>query len=192
MLPKQIGRYVVESEIGSGGQAIVYKCRDSKTGEIVAVKALRAQGQMDAARLKRFHREIEIGSAIRHQNVVRILEQGTDDDLHVAVMEYVSGSLSELMDENGALEPIRALEIAADSARGLPAAHANGIVHRNVKPQNILVDALGRAKLTDFGVARALDAATMTRTGAVVGTPTTSRRSRLMDSGPTYGLISTH
>ncbi|NQW18492.1 MAG: protein kinase [Chloroflexi bacterium] len=171
MLPKQIGRYRVESEIGSGGQAIVYKCRDSKTGEIVAVKALRAQGRTDAARLERFHREVEIASGIRHQNVVRILELGTDDDLHYAVMEYVPGSLSELIEDSGALEPKRALEIATDSARGLAAAHARGIVHRDVKPQNILVDTQGRAKLTDFGVARALDSATMTRTGAIVGTP---------------------
>jgi len=165
------GRYRLGQRLGAGGMAEVYLAHDELRGQDVALKLLPRSLTTDPAALRRFARESEAVAALSHPNVVGAFDRGVDaDGTPFLVMEYVPGqTLKEVVRADGPLPEVRALELAAEVAEGLAAAHRHGIVHRDVKPHNILVDESGRARLTDFGIARLMDA-TATHTEHVLGT----------------------
>ena len=139
MTEQHIGRYRVLEEIGSGGQAIVYRCLDPKTDQVVAIKVLRAESSQDQTFVTRFRREAQIATSINHDNIVRLFEVGEHAGLLYTVLEYVPKSLGDLLEGEETLPVERAAEITAAIADGLSVAHEAGIVHRDIKPQNILV-----------------------------------------------------
>ncbi|MDQ3981069.1 MAG: Stk1 family PASTA domain-containing Ser/Thr kinase, partial [Actinomycetota bacterium] len=169
------GRYAVVERVGSGGMAEVYRARDELLGRDVAVKVLNARFSQDKSFVERFRREARSAANLNHPNVVSLYDYGSDDGAYYIVMEYIEGkSLGDIVAESGALLPERAAEIASDVAAALERAHASGLVHRDIKPTNIMVTTSGQTKVTDFGIARALGGSTeqtqMTQTGMVIGT----------------------
>jgi serine/threonine-protein kinase len=167
-------RYQLVSHIARGGMADVYEGRDGLLGRKVAVKVLHSQFSADEAFVKRFRREAQAAANLTHPNIVGIYDWGQLDSTYFIVMELVDGrSLREVLRSAGALLPRRAIEIAAEVSAALSVAHRAGLVHRDIKPGNILLAADGTVKVTDFGIARAWDdSAELTRTGAVLGTAT--------------------
>jgi len=167
-------RYRVIGLLGTGGMARVYRARDELLGREVALKVLSERLSSDRSFVERFRREAQNAAGLNHPNIVALYDYGDEDNRYFIVMELIEGrSLSEVLDEDGALMPERAAEIARDTANGLGRAHEAGIVHRDIKPHNIMITNSGQTKVTDFGIARALggDAeATMTQTGMVIGT----------------------
>ncbi|MGH2699653.1 MAG: Stk1 family PASTA domain-containing Ser/Thr kinase, partial [Actinomycetota bacterium] len=167
-------RYRVVGLLGTGGMARVYRARDELLNREVALKVLNERLSSDPSFVERFRREAQNAAGLNHPNIVALYDYGDKDDRYFIVMELIEGrSLSEVIDEDGALMPERAAEIARDTASGLGRAHESGIVHRDVKPHNIMITKTGQTKVTDFGIARAVggDAeATMTQTGMVIGT----------------------
>lgn len=164
------GRYELEEPIGQGGMATVYRARRLSDGSVVAVKVLREPYSHDREFVERFEREAEAAASLDHPHVVPVLDRGQDGGVHFLVMEYVEGEdLKSLLRRCGPLPPDRAAAIAAAVCDALEYAHARGIVHRDVKPQNILLTPTGQVKVTDFGIARALSSATITETGTVLG-----------------------
>ncbi|HYP23044.1 MAG TPA: Stk1 family PASTA domain-containing Ser/Thr kinase [Actinomycetota bacterium] len=169
------GRYAVLEPVGSGGMAEVYRARDELLGRDVAVKVLSARLSSDKSFVERFRREAQSAANLNHPNVVSLYDYGADDGAYYIVMEYIEGkSLGDIVAESGALLPERAAEIASDVAAALERAHSSGLVHRDIKPTNIMVTNTGQTKVTDFGIARALGQSTeqtqMTQTGMVIGT----------------------
>jgi len=167
-------RYRVIGLLGTGGMARVYRARDELLGREVALKVLSERLSSDRSFVERFRREAQNAAGLNHPNIVALYDYGDEDNRYFIVMELIEGrSLSEVLDDDGALMPERAAEIARDTANGLGRAHEAGIVHRDIKPHNIMITNNGQTKVTDFGIARALggDAeATMTQTGMVIGT----------------------
>jgi eukaryotic-like serine/threonine-protein kinase len=164
------GRYELEELVGSGGMSSVYRAHDKLLERTVALKILHEQFTRDDAYVERFRREARAVAQLAHPNIVTVIDRGEQDGRQFIVFEYVDGmNLKELLDQEGPLEPREAIELALQVARGLSFAHENGLVHRDVKPQNVLIDADGRAKVTDFGIAHALDADGMTITGTIMG-----------------------
>ncbi|MGH2752466.1 MAG: Stk1 family PASTA domain-containing Ser/Thr kinase [Actinomycetota bacterium] len=167
-------RYRVLGLLGTGGMARVFRARDELLGREVALKVLNERLSSDRSFVERFRREAQNAAGLNHPNIVALYDYGDEDNRYFIVMELIDGrSLSEVIDEDGALMPERAAEIARDTANGLGRAHEAGIVHRDIKPHNIMITNGGQTKVTDFGIARALggDAeATMTQTGMVIGT----------------------
>lgn len=166
------GRFVLEGEIGSGGMSVVYLGRDEILDRPVAVKVLRL-GFEDSEVGERFRREGRTAARISHPNVVQVYDarEGELDGREVSyiVMEHVAGGdLKDLIRSSGPLSEKELCRIGADVASGLAGAHDRGIIHRDVKPQNILIDDYGRPKITDFGIARALDTTQATRTGSPI------------------------
>ena len=170
-MQQQIGRYQVLEEIASGGQGAVYKAFDPQSGQILALKVLHPSLTANSSYLERFRREASLAASIDHPNVVGIFEVGEDREWHFIAMELLPESLARVIRSGGALRIERATEFAIQIANGLSAAHALGIVHRDIKPQNVLISADGTAKVTDFGIARAEVLPTMTAAGAMLGTP---------------------
>lgn len=168
------GRYEVTSHIARGGMADVYEGRDSELNRPVAIKVLHRQYSADEAFVKRFRREAQAAANLSHPNIVGIYDWGRSEDTYYIVMEIVEGrSLRDVLKSEGALLPRRATEIAAETAAALSVAHQAGLVHRDVKPGNVLLAKDGTVKVTDFGIARAWDdSQELTRTGAVIGTAT--------------------
>jgi serine/threonine-protein kinase len=165
-------RYELGRLIGAGGMADVYEGRDRVLGRQVAVKIPHPQLARDPAFLARFRREAEMAASLTHPGVVAVFDSGEDDGVSYMVMEYVEGAtLAEVLRADGALEPDRAADLAIAVCAALGAAHAKGLIHRDVKPSNIMLASDGRVKVMDFGVARTLTAS-MTLTGSVgiVGT----------------------
>ncbi|MBD3918150.1 Stk1 family PASTA domain-containing Ser/Thr kinase [Paenibacillus sp. PR3] len=164
------GRYEIISRIGGGGMALVYKAHDVLLNRKVAVKVLRQQFVHDEEFIRRFRREAQAAASLSHPNVVSIYDVGQEEDVHFIVMEYVEGSnLNEIIHERAPLQPEEAVHIAAQICDALVSAHQNQIIHRDIKPHNILIGKNGRVKVTDFGIARAVTASTITQTGSVVG-----------------------
>jgi len=164
------GRYELEELVGSGGMSSVYRAHDKLLERTVALKILHEQFTRDDAYVERFRREARAVAQLAHPNIVTVIDRGEQDGRQFIVFEYVDGmNLKELLDQEGPLEPREAIELALQVARGLSFAHENGLVHRDVKPQNVLIDADGRAKVTDFGIAHALDVDGMTITGTIMG-----------------------
>jgi serine/threonine-protein kinase len=166
------GRYELRERLGSGAMADVHRARDRTTGHHVAIKLMRPGLADDAELLRRFERESSTLRSLHHPNIVEVLDHGTRDGAPYLVMELVEGpTLQELLRERGRLSEDDARHIGAQVASALDAAHAQGTIHRDLKPGNILITADGTAKVTDFGIAH-LDAMTqLTRTGEVLGTP---------------------
>ena len=149
------GRYVVQAIVGTGGMAVVYRAFDKKKNRIVAIKVLRPEYETDVEFVRRFSREAEAASKVSHENIVNMLDVGIDGDMRYIVMEYVDGqTLKELIRQRGAIHPDTAIRMTIRILAAVDHAHRNGIVHRDIKPQNILVDNQGRVKVADFGIAR--------------------------------------
>src|SRR5690606_23427971 len=164
------GRYELIERIGGGGMALVYKARDMLLGRKVAVKILRQQFVGDEEFIKRFRREAQAAASLSHPNVVSIYDVGQDGDIHYIIMEYVEGiNLNDKIKQQAPLQVEEAVNIAMQICDALDHAHSNGIIHRDIKPHNILIGKNGRVKVTDFGIARAITSADITQTGSVLG-----------------------
>ncbi|MTI84590.1 MAG: Stk1 family PASTA domain-containing Ser/Thr kinase [Firmicutes bacterium] len=171
MIGKLLGnRYELLERLGGGGMAVVYKGRDTFLNRMVTVKVLRSEYASDEAFVARFRREAQAVARLSHPNIVNIHDVGTEDEIHYLVMEFVDGrNLKTVIRNEAPISPKRAVAIIRQICDALQHAHNNNIVHRDVKPHNILITADGRAKLTDFGIAREASAATLTYTDTVVG-----------------------
>ena len=171
------GRYEIQEELGAGGMGVVYRAFDREVGETVALKAIRPDvRELDPTLLERFKQELRLARRITHRNVVRTFDLGEVDRIYYITMEYVRGTtVATLIKEAGRLAVPAALTIGKQVCRALEVAHEAGIVHRDIKPQNLLVDPTGFLKVTDFGIARLAGPETggqaLTVEGAVVGTP---------------------
>jgi serine/threonine-protein kinase len=165
------GRYKLEAKLGSGGMSTVYLARDATLDRAVAVKVMHREMSEQPDQLERFRQEARAVAKLSHPNVVAVIDAGEDGGHPYIVFEYVEGeTLKQRIARLGALDPQEALAYAIEIARGLTVAHARNMVHRDIKPQNVLIDAEGRAKLTDFGISRQLEQDGMTATGRVLGT----------------------
>jgi serine/threonine protein kinase len=164
------GRYEILSRIGGGGMAVVYKAKDILLHRNVAIKVLSESLSNDQEFVRRFDREAQAAASLSHPNIVNVYDVGQDGHIHYIVMELVEGqTLKQLILERGMLSTAEAGDIAAQICDGLQHAHDNQIVHRDIKPHNILIGTNGRAKVTDFGIARAASSQTITQTGSVMG-----------------------
>jgi len=165
------GRYRIEGQVGHGGMALVYRATDTVLGRTVAVKVLDAGHASDPTFVDRFRREARSAARLNHPNVVSVYDSGSDGPVHYIVMEFVEGqTLAELLAQEGPLAPERAAEIAKSVAEALSFAHAEGLVHRDVKPGNVMITPRGQIKVMDFGIARLTTAHTITQTSTVFGT----------------------
>lgn len=163
-------RYELVEFIGKGGMALVYRAIDKRTGHNVAVKILRPEYNQDAEFCTRFEREAVAASKMSHHNIVNLLDVGQDDNMRYLVMEYVRGrTLKEVIKQNGPLNPNVAAQVAIRILSALQHAHKNGIIHRDIKPQNILVHSDGLIKVGDFGIARVAGSNTISTDDIVMG-----------------------
>ena len=163
-------RYEIIEQIGSGGMSIVYKARDRKLGRVVAIKILRAEYVKDMEFIKRFDIEARSAASLIHANIVNVYDVGHENSLHYIVMEYVDGvTLKELIKEHAPFDNDEILGVAIQIASALGHAHKNNIVHRDIKPQNILVMPKGIIKVADFGIAKASSAKTITVANNAMG-----------------------
>lgn len=167
---KVAGRYEILDRVGGGGMAVVYKAKDVWLDRVVALKILRPQYAIDDDFVQRFRREAQAAASLSHPNIVSIYDVGIEEDIHYIVMEYVEGTtLKEYITQNSPLSAHEAVEVARQIADALEHAHHNQIIHRDIKPHNILMGKNLRIKVTDFGIARAVTSATITHTGSVIG-----------------------
>src|SRR5215210_4061061 len=165
------GRYRLEQKLGSGGMSTVYLARDETLERWVAGKVLHREISDQPDQIERFRREARAVAQVSHPNVVAVIDAGEDGGRPYIVFEYVEGeTLKQRIDRMGKLPLDEAAAYAIEVGRGLQAAHARRLVHRDVKPQNVLIDPEGRAKVTDFGIARELESTGLTATGRVLGT----------------------
>ncbi|RJQ24910.1 MAG: Stk1 family PASTA domain-containing Ser/Thr kinase [Peptococcaceae bacterium] len=163
-------RYKILEQLGGGGMAVVYKGQDTLLNRLVTVKVLRSEFTSDEDFVNRFRREAQAVARLSHPNIVSIYDVGEENETYYLVMEFVDGdNLKNLIRKQGTISVLQAIQFAAQICDALEHAHENGIVHRDIKPHNILITRSGRAKLTDFGIARESTAATMTQTDAIVG-----------------------
>jgi len=163
-------RYEILDKIGEGGMAVTYRGRDRVLGRVVAAKVMRPELAADAEFLSRFRREARAAAGVVHEHVAAVYDSGSDGPYHYIVMEYVDGeSLKERLRREGPLPLPEALRIASETTKALAAAHAVGVVHRDIKPHNIMLGADDRVKVTDFGLARAISTPAHTETGRIVG-----------------------
>ena len=165
-------RYELEELVGTGGMSSVFRAHDRLLDRKVALKILHQQYSGDADYVERFKHEARSVAALSHPNIVTVIDRGEHEDRQFIVFEYVEGeNLKRLIERRGPAPVANALELAIQVARGLAFAHQQGLIHRDVKPQNVLLNGDGRAKVTDFGIARSLNVQRgMTQTGTVLGT----------------------
>src|SRR5208283_4571614 len=165
------GRYEILTVLGQGGMGAVYKARDCELDRMIALKVIRPELATDPAILQRFKQELILARNITHKNVVRIFDLGEAEGIRFISMEYVDGEdLRTLLRREGKLPPKEAAAVVEQVCRALDAAHSEGVIHRDLKPQNIMRDKNGRIVVMDFGLARSLGDSGMTQTGAIVGT----------------------
>ncbi|MGH2922959.1 MAG: protein kinase domain-containing protein [Solirubrobacterales bacterium] len=165
------GRYRLAQKLGSGGMSTVYLAQDEVLDRPVAIKLLHREISEEADQLERFRREARTAARLSHPNLVSVIDAGEDEGRPYIVFEYVDGeTLKKRIQRDGGLSVDEALAYAIEIGRGLIAAHGRKLVHRDVKPQNVLIDPDGRARVTDFGIARSLEAEGLTATGRVLGT----------------------
>ena len=164
------GRYEIVEKIGSGGMAVVYRGRDRELERYVTVKVLREEYIGDDEFIERFRSEARSAAKLSHPNIVRVYDVGADDDINFIVMEYIHGdTLKKAIKEKAPFDSRSTINVAIQVASALSQAHKGHIVHRDIKPQNILVGTDGVVKVTDFGIARAATATTMTTTANAAG-----------------------
>ena len=155
-------RYEVVGKIGSGGMANVYKAKDHKLNRFVAMKVLKQEFREDTTFINKFKTEAQSAAGLTHPNIVNVFDVGEDDGIHYIVMELVEGiTLKDYISKKGKLSVKEATSIAIQVSMGLEAAHSHGIIHRDVKPQNIIISTDGKVKVTDFGIARAASSNTI-------------------------------
>ncbi len=189
------GRYRVEGRLGVGGMATVHLAFDQRLERYVALKLLAEHLADDEAFVSRFRREALAAARLVHPNIVQVFDFGFDDShhQHFIVMEHVQGqSCAELLRDHGHLEVNETVDIISQACRGLDYAHRNGVVHRDVKPGNLLVAESGSVKLADFGIARATDQSSITQVGSVLGTAAylAPEQARGEEAGPRADLYS--
>ncbi len=164
-------RFRLEEKVGSGGMSSVYRAFDPTLERSVAIKLMHRDMSSDPDQLERFRREARAVARLNNPHVVTVIDAGEDDGAPYIVFEYVQGeTLKERIRRHGRLPVSEAVAYAIEIGRALESAHANKLVHRDVKPQNVLIDSAGRAKVTDFGIARSMEAHGLTATGRVLGT----------------------
>src|SRR3712207_3364966 len=165
-------RYRLVRPLGSGGMADVYLAHDSILDRDVALKVMSTRYASDDEFVERFKREAQSAAALSHANIVSIFDRGeSEDGTYYIAMEYLpGGTLKDKIMSRGALPPRTAAAVALQIAEALCAAHERGVIHRDIKPHNILITESGDVKVTDFGIARAGSSSTMTRTGSILGT----------------------
>src|SRR5438552_9565480 len=165
------GRYELEELVGTGGMSRVYRAQDRLLDRKVALKILHEHYGTDETYVARFRHEARAVAALSHPNIVTVMDRGDEDGRQFIVFEYVEGENLKRLVERGPVPVATVLELAVQVARGLSFAHQHGLVHRDVKPQNVLLNGSGEAKVTDFGIARSLSVQHgMTQTGTVLGT----------------------
>ena len=164
------GRYEVLDRIGAGGMAIVYKAKDLLLNRVVTIKVLREQFVSDEDFIRRFRREAQSAGSLSHPNIVSVYDVGKEGDTEYIVMEYVEGrNLKEIIREYAPLSTDQSINLGRQITAAIQNAHEHHIIHRDIKPHNILVTSEGHAKVTDFGIARAVSSATVTHTGDIIG-----------------------
>lgn len=165
------GRYRVQARIAAGGMATVYQAMDTRLDRVLALKVMHPGLATDEAFVERFIREAKSVARLSHPNVVGVFDQGADGTYVYLAMEYVAGcTLRDVLRERGALQPRAALDVLEPILAALGAAHRAGLVHRDMKPENVLIGDDGRVKVADFGLVRAVDTNTTASTGSVLGT----------------------
>jgi serine/threonine-protein kinase len=166
------GRYDVIEELGKGGMSRVYKVYDQKLKEVVALKLIKPEIGLNEKAIERFRNELKFARKISHRNVCRMYDLGEERFTHFITMEYVEGEdLKSFIKRSGELTIGKAVRIAKQVCEGLAEAHHLGVIHRDLKPQNIMIDREGNARIMDFGIARFLDVQGLTGSGVMVGTP---------------------
>ena len=187
-------RYELEELVGTGGMSSVYRAHDRLLERDVALKVLHQEFTADTDYVERFRREARSVAQLSHPNIVTVIDRGEQDGRQYIVFEYVKGeNLKALVQRVGPLPEEEAVRLALQIARALGFAHDNGLVHRDVKPQNVLLNGDGQAKVTDFGIARSLDVGGLTQTGTVMGTsdyiaPEQARGSQVDAQSDIYSL----
>jgi eukaryotic-like serine/threonine-protein kinase len=165
-------RYEILKMLGEGGMGAVYKARDRELDRLVALKVIRPELAGHASILQRFKQELILARKITHRNIIRIFDLGVADGIRFITMEYVDGQdLSSLLQERQRYPPEETVKILLQVCAALEAAHAEGVIHRDLKPQNIMIEASGRVCVMDFGLARSMENTGLTQAGAVMGTP---------------------
>ena len=174
LIGKTLKHYKVLSVIGEGGMALVYKSRDERNSDIVALKVLKRGETVDQENLQRFLKEFKTGSKLNHPNIMQVYEIGEVDGTYFIAMEYINGSsLQEILDEKGRLSADGTLKIGIQVAKALEFAFSQRIIHRDIKPENILISREGEVKITDLGLAKELKryvSINITKTGEGIGT----------------------
>jgi serine/threonine protein kinase/Flp pilus assembly protein TadD/TolA-binding protein len=166
------GRYQIIEELGKGGMGKVYKALDTEVNEKIALKLIKPEIAADKKTIDRFRNELKFARKIRHKNVCQMYDLGTAEGAYFITMEYVSGEdLKRLIRKMGNLSPSQAISIAKQVCDGMVEAHKLGVVHRDLKPQNVMVDERGDARIMDFGVARSIEGKSITGAGVMIGTP---------------------
>jgi eukaryotic-like serine/threonine-protein kinase len=166
-----LSRYAVEKTLGKGGMATVVLAEDTQLRRMVAVKRLAPSFVADDVLQKRFFREARIAARLSHPNLVAVYDVGEEDGLPYIVMEYVEGeTVADLIARTASVHPERAVKLLLQVCAGLEHAHAAGLVHRDIKPQNLLIRSDGVVKIADFGIARMLEGTQLTEAGTVLGT----------------------
>ena len=163
-------RYQIQDMIGGGGMANVYLAHDVILDREVAIKILRLEHENDEEFIARFHREAQSTTSLAHSNIVNIYDVGEEEDIYYMVMEYVDGmTLKQYIQKHSPIDFAEAVDIMRQITSAISHAHDNEIIHRDIKPQNILIDHYGHVKVTDFGIAMALSATSLTQTNSVLG-----------------------
>lgn len=164
-------RYELQAKIGDGGMAVVYRALDTQLNRVVAIKILRDTYASDPAFLARFKREAQSAASLTHPNIVNVYDVGQDGELYYIVMEYIEGAnLKDVINREAPIPTAQSLEITAQICDAIGYAHSRNLIHRDIKPQNVLVDRSGRIKVTDFGIAKSQGDMTLTQTGITLGT----------------------
>ena len=165
-----VGRYELIEKIGEGGMAVVYKAKDRLLNRFVAIKILRPEYTKDAQFVDSFRRESQAAAGLQHPNIISVYDVGHEGNIHFIVMELVDGKpLSQIIKEQAPMDYRRAIEITKEVASALSLAHKHNIIHRDIKPHNIMITTEGTAKLGDFGIAKAVSDSTLTETSKIIG-----------------------